>query len=293
MKAKTLIIALIIITLVGSFLTLFAANMLFADIINIDSLFNRSSTFFVTLPAMNLAIFLVMLVLYLIRTYKRPDCVKRITFTYSIITIVLGAFGVIGVILSAVSVYGDFLSPYPFRGYIPIFLALNLLLLGTGIFGLIRSKKMKDDEGRIKINFGHVMKTIGWFLFICLMFNRFGTLLAAPVFIYLRNLYLTWPFYLYLALPVFLGVIKVLQILKLASNKKLFLLSSIALGLNVIFFAYIVIVALNDTGFISSLSQAMPLERMSSKPLEIAIHFLAYAGLGTCLLLQARPRKEK
>ena len=159
--------------------------------------------------------------------------------------------------------------------------------------GLRLSKKMPEDTGRVKVNFLHVLKTIGWFMFIGMVFNRFGMLLGAPTYIYLRNLHLTFPFYIYLLMPLFLGVIEVLYILKLVDRKKLFLLGIIALGLNVVFFAYIAIMGLNDTGFVSSLSQAMPLERMASKPLEILIHFLSYAGVGAAILVQNRKPKEQ
>ena len=70
-------------------------------------------------------------------------------------------------------------------------------------------------------------------------------------------------------------------------------MSIAGLGANVIFFAYTVIKGLGDTSYISSISQIYPIDRMASLPIEILIHFLAYAGVGVAILLLSRPRKEQ
>jgi len=169
---------------------------------------------------------------------------------------------------------------------------LNLLVAGAGVYGLlVCTKKLPEDQGKIKVGVVYVLKTIGWFLFICLLLNRLGMFVSFPFYFYLRNFYKTFPFYLYLLLPVFLGVVEVLHIYKVGERKTINLLTYIGLGLNVVFFAYIVVMGATDTGFISSVSQAMPLERLASKPLEILIHFVAYNGVIAVLLIQNRKEK--
>ena len=288
---KIIIISLIVLTVLGSLFTALASNMLFDDLFNVGAGM-ANSTLFVSLPAVSVASVFVMVVLLMLRTYKRPDCAKRISRLYYIITIVLGGIGVLGVILSAAVVYKNFFGKHPFPGYLMIFLILNLLIIASGVFGLRLAKKMPEDTGRIKVNFLHVLKTIGWVMFIGMVFNRFGMLLGAPSYIYLRNLHQTFPFYLYLLMPLFLGVVEVLHILQLVDRKKLIIMAIVGLGLNVVFFAYIAIMGLNDTAFVSSLSQAMPLERMASKPVELPIHFLSYAGVAAAILVQNRKVKE-
>ena len=266
--------------------------MFFDDIFNIAVEISHS-TLFVSLPAMSVAVFFVMAVLYILRAYKRPNCIKRMSRLYAIILIVISAIGLVGAIMAGVNVYGTFVGSHPFPGYLIIFMILNVILLAGGVVGLIFSKKIKDDEDKVKINFLYVLKTIGWFLFICLVFNRFGMLLGAPTYIYLRNLYQTFPFYIYLLVPLFLGVLEAMYILKLLDRKKLFILGIVGIALNVVLFVYIAVMGVNDTAFISSLSQAMPLERMASKPLEILIHFLSYAGVGAAIMVQNREIKEE
>ena len=292
MKRKYIIIALALITIVGSLFMALGSNMFFDDIFNIAVEISHS-TLFVSLPAMSVAVFFVMAVLYILRAYKRPNCVKRMSRLYAIILIVISAIGLVGAIMAGVNVYGTFVGSHPFPGYLIIFMILNVILLAGGVVGLIFSKKIKDDEDKVKINFLYVLKTIGWFLFICLVFNRFGMLLGAPTYIYLRNLYQTFPFYIYLLVPLFLGVLEAMYILKLLDRKKLFILGIVGIALNVVLFVYIAVMGVNDTAFISSLSQAMPLERMASKPLEILIHFLSYAGVGAAIMVQNREIKEE
>ena len=290
---KFIIIALCCLTVVGSLFAMLASNMFFGDIVNIGVI-ATNGTLPVTIPAISVALFFVLAVLYIIRTYMHPDCRRRITRLYSIYLCVFGVAGIVGVILSAVKVYGSFVPPYPFPGYLIIFLILNLCIVAIGVCGLVVFlRKLPDDTGRVKISFGYVMKTIGWFLFICLLFNRFGTFLTSPTFIYWRNFNVTWPFYLYLLMPVYLGVVKVLYILRLVKHQNLFLLFFVGFGLNVVFFAYIAINGMNDTTFISSVSPAMPLERIASKPLEILIHFLAYNGVGAALIFNYKDLKKE
>ena len=49
---------------------------------------------------------------------------------------------------------------------------------------------------------------------------------------------------------------------------------------------------MNDSAFISSVSQVMPLERMASKPLEMLIQLLSYLGVGAALIVQALKGKK-
>lgn len=292
MKKKMLIPCLAILAILGSLFTALGSNMFFDDIINIAA-GAANNTLFVSFPGIAMASSFVVAVLYLIRIYKHPDCKASITKLYAIITMALGGLGLVGSILSGAVVYKNFLSSHPFPGYIIIFLILSLGLITLGVLAFLCGRKMPKDEGKIKINFLYVLKTIGWVLFIFLAFNRFGMLLGAPSYIYLRNLHQTWPFYVYLMMPMFLGVLEVLYILGILKGKKMFILSLVALGLNVAFFLYIFFAGAFDTAFISSLSQAMPLERVASKPLEILIHFLSYLGVGIALLVQNKKAKAE
>ena len=291
MKKKYLIISLIALTVVGAIFTALSSNMLFDDLFNKSVKF-ADATLFVSIPAVMFTLLFVLGIFYVLRCYQHKDCVKRISKHYLILAAVFGAIGAFFSVFGNLKCYGTLFGRHPFPGYSIIFLVLNLAMLGGAIFGLLKVKGLKDDEGRVQIKVGYVFKTIGWFLFVCLMLNRLGMFLAAPIYIYWRNLYQTFPFYIYLLFPLFLGALVAMHKLELWDRKKLFLMGLIAMGANLVFFAYIALMGINDTAFISSLSQAMPLERMASMPIEILIHVLSYAGVSAAILVENKKHKE-
>ena len=291
MSKRNTIIALVVLTLVGSLMTALASNMLFSDIANIAS----TPVFLVSLPPTALGVFLVSAVLYVLRLYQRPKTFKKLSKHYLIVTASCGFVCFLTALLSGVVVYGNLLSPYPFKGFVLIFMILGFLLCAAALCGLlVFLKKAPEDEETFKVNAKHVFKTIGWFLFICLTFNRFGMLLGAPSYIYLRNLYMTFPFYLLLLAPLFLGTVKVLRMLEVIKDNKLNLILSIAaLAFAVVLELVVIVIGASDSALISAVSPAMPLERLASMPVETIIHFLSYTAVGVILLLQAlKARKQ-
>ena len=292
LNKRNIVIALCVLALGGSLFTAFASNLFFGDIVNISAGFAHS-TLFVTLPAVGVALSFVLGTLYLIRVYKHPDCVKRISRLYAILLAAFNCVGLLGCILAGAITYKTFVGPNPFPGYLIIFMILNLLLCAAGVCGFLYSRKLQDDEGKVEIKFLYVLKTIGWVLFILLAYNRFGTFLMMPAYVYLRNLYMTFPYYLWLLVPLCLGVLQVLYILGIVDKKKLFLLAVIVSGVNLCLFVYTVIIAANNSAFIASISQTMPLDRLASKPLEVLIHILSYLGVGAALIVQAKKQDKE
>lgn len=291
MSKKITIYALIVITLLGSLIATLSVNMFFNDVVNLGAGLTNG-TILVSIPADTITCMLAIMALYVIRLYKRPGTFKKLTSTYLIIIAALGAIGMISSILAGALDYGALNSQYPFKGYLIIFMILNALALLCSCFAFFMLSKKENDEEIFKVNVLHCFTTAGWFLFILLMFNRTGMLISMPLYVYLRTLYMTFPFYVYLLMPLFLAVIKVLNILGILSKKTSLILSIVALALNVVLFAVIVILAISDTAFISSVSAAMPLERIASKPFEIIIHFLSYTGVAVVLLLKSLKKEE-
>ena len=292
MNKKMLVASLTFLTVIGSLFMVQASNMFFDDVFNFQVKFS-AMTVAVTVPAASIAIMFVLGTLYVIRLYKHPDCFKRLSITYLIHAAVLGCIGAVMSIVSAITVYHSMTSVHPFAGYSLIFMIFNIVATACSIGGVVLLRKRAPDQGKIKVNFPYAMKSLGWYLFIALMFNRFGLLLGAPAFIYWRNFYATFPAYLFLLLPVFLGVLKVFQLIGLFDRKKNMILAFVAIGLDVALVLYIALMGINDTTFTSSLSQLYPLERMAAKPVELPIHFLAYLGVGISLLVTNRVSKEK
>ena len=286
MSKKSAIISLGITALIGCLLAALSINMFMADVLNKDIKF-ADSTLIASIPAVVITLESVAYFFYVIRLYQRPKTSRKLSMTYLIMLGVLSLIGLITAIIAGIVIYHGFFRPYPYPGYIIVNIVIHVLLIGSSTFGIVFCTKMPEDEEKFKVTFKHVMKTIGWFLFMLLAFNRVGMFIASPIYVQWRTLYLTFPFYLFLALPGLLCIIKVLDCLGVLPKKLNLILSIVASVLNVVLFVVIVLIAMNNTTFISAVSPAMPLERLASMPMEIIIHFVSYLIVGTILLVHA------
>ncbi len=284
------IILLSVITVVGSLFAMLSNNMFFSDIANIAA---NMSTVPVTVAASGMTGIFVAGFFFVIRFYLHPKTLKRLSRLYLIIAAAFALMGLVGSILSGAVVYKDFLAPTPFKGFCLIFMIMYILILCGCAVGFVFNKKLPEDEDKQVIDVKYVFKTIGWFFFVALVFNRIGNLLTAPFYIYWRIFYMTFPFYLYLLVPIYVGVLVVLVKLDLLDKKQRMITSIVALAVNVVLFAVIAIINMNNTMAISAVSQTMPLERLASKPLEILIHFLAYTAVSLILFLPTVMKKKE
>ena len=286
MSKKVSIISLIVLTLVGALSAVLSVNMFASDVGNMGA--GGAASMLITAPAALITCMLAAAILYVLRAYKRPTMMKKLSKTYLIIFAVVSGVGVLTSILGGIVVYGSLASSQPFPGYNIIFMVLHFLLLAGSIVSLVMiNKQFPDDSEVFKMKVSHVFATIGWFLFLLLMLDRFGMFLTMPFYVYLRTLYMTFPFYLFLLVPVFLGVIKCFNIFEIVNKKTSMVLSIIALSLAVILFVVVIVIGMNNTSFISAVSQAMPFERLLSMPMEILVHIISYLAVGTILLVQS------
>ena len=286
MSRRLTLAALVALTLLGSLFAILGANMFFSDIGNMSAVGPKG--FITTFPALMFAALFPTCFLYVLRYYLRPKTFKRMTRLYVIIAMALSFVGLLCSVLSGVMVYGSFVKPYPFPGYLIIFMILHAIVLGGGVFALIKLQKLPEDEERFKVTAKHVFKTIGWFLFISLAMERFGLFVASPLYIYWRNFYMTFPFYLFLLVPAFLGSVKVLDVLGcFPTNQQKLILSISGICCTVCLFVAIAIPGMLNTSYVSSVSTAMPLERLASKPVEIIIHLASCLAVGIIMLVQS------
>ena len=291
MKLKR-IISLVLLPfffIVGSLYAAYASNYFFEDILNIEVLFGKNSTFLVTIPVLLLAASFVLLLFYLYRLALRPNTFKRHTLTYLGVNLGLNVIGFITSIVSAYVVYGTLLSIYPYPGHCILIMLAHLGLTIFDVIGIVLiSIFVKKDEEKHKVNVGYVFATIGWFLFISLVMNRFGTFLMSPFFLSWKTFYMTFPFYIFLALPVLFLIYKLLFDLKVLRIKAVNIVLLVFISSVVSLFGFIVlIIGLFSPVFVSAVSVSMPLERLAAKPVEIPIHIIAYSIVTIVLLVEA------
>ena len=291
MSKKFSLIALAIIAVLGSLVAFAASNLFFTDVPYFGPNI-MDTALFASFTALLFGAYFVMGSMYIVRSYLKPNIRKRMSKTYLKTTMVLAGLGFVFAILAGVINYkGNFLAPYPFPGFIIVMMVAHLLVLGGAIFALVKPvKALPEDTEQFKVGAKHVFFSMGWFLFVTLAFNRFGAFLTMPMYVELRNFHLTFLFYLFLLVPMAILVKKVFDVYEVKFNKFVYVIALFAV--NLVLFVAVAIIGMNDTTFVSSLSPAMPLERLAAKPVEIIIHFASQFGILLAWLIREIKAKK-
>ena len=291
MSKKFSLIALAIIAVLGSLMAFAASNLFFTDVPYFGPHI-MDTAIFLSFTALLFGAYFVIGAMYIVRSYLKPNIRKKMSKTYLKTTMVLAGLGFVFAILAAVINYnGNFLASAPFPGFIILMMVAHLLVLGGSIFALLKPvKALPEDTEEFKVGAKHVFFTMGWFLFTALAFNRFGAFLTMPIYVELRNFYQTVFFYLFLLVPMAILVKKVFDVFELKLNRFIYVI--ILFAINLALFIVVAIIGLNDTTFVSSLSPAMPLERLAAKPVEIIIHFASQFGILLAWLIREIKAKK-
>ena len=291
MSKKFSLIALAIIAVLGSLVAFAASNLFFTDVPYFGPHI-MDTAIFLSFTALLFGAYFVIGAMYIVRSYLKPNIRKKMSKTYLKTTMVLAGLGFVFAILAAVINYnGNFLASAPFPGFIVLMMVAHLLVLGGSIFALLKPvKALPEDTEEFKVGAKHVFFTMGWFLFTALAFNRFGAFLTMPIYVELRNFYQTVFFYLFLLVPMAILVKKVFDVFELKLNRFIYVI--ILFAINLVLFIVVAIIGLNDTTFVSSLSPAMPLERLAAKPVEIIIHFASQFGILLAWLIREIKAKK-
>ena len=290
MERNKSLITLGVIAFVGSIIGFVGTNFFMQDVLNKSA--NMFSTLLTSLPILMFGSLLVSAFLYVMRLNKRPKTFKRLTKHYLVVGLVLSGVGLLTAFLAGILTYGSFFKPYPFYGYLIIMIVLFAVLIWAAIFFLNKIKNRPEDEETYKVTAPHVFSTIGWFLFIALVFNRTGAFFAMPFYVQWRTLYITFPFYMYLLCPLFLGIVKVLIDFKIFTKGSRLILPMVAGSVQIILFLVVVFIGTNNSAMVSAVSPAMPLERLASAPLEIIIHFASMVAVSIILVVQCVRNKN-
>ena len=284
------LITLGVIAFVGSIIGFVGTNFFMQDVLNKSA--NMFSTLLTSLPMLMLGSILVSAFLYVMRFNKRPKTFKKLTKHYLIVGLVLSGVGFLTAFLAGILTYGSFFKPYPFYGYLIIMIILFAVLIWAAIYFLNKIKNRPEDEETFKVTAPHVFSTIGWFLFIALVFNRTGAFFAMPFYVQWRTLHITFPFYFYLLCPLFIGIVKVLIDFKILEKGSRLILPLVAGSVQIILFLVVVFIGVNNSVMVSAVSPAMPLERLASAPLEIIIHFASMLAVSIILVVQSVRNKN-
>lgn len=284
MKKIHLFLLLAIVTLIGSIATYYTTNLLLTDLLNYESEFyyfaNEPHTIYLpaSFPGFVIAIYFIVAAMFIVRYQRHQNRLGIMLKHYSIVYMVLSILGIVFTIITGAVVYKSFIKPYPFTGYTIICLIIHLLMLLASILIHIKNRNTPKVEEAIMrgtrlIKF--ILYSILLYIVVYVSFYRLGSFLLAFESMEWSALYLTFPFYISLLLPVSLLLILVLNIFGYTQKKLTLgvLLTVVVLLLSVITGLSTFIIGMNNTLFVSSVSHALPLERMMSLPMDVVIHF--------------------
>ncbi len=290
-KALTI---LILVTVIGSFITFYVSNLIFSDVGNM--FYGAHDFYFIaSIPGFMIVPDIVLLSIFTVRRYIKPAHRKKLAGLYSILLAVFSLIGAAASVLTGTMIYHSFVSPYPFRGYTLIALVFHVCLLVLGIILHIRSKKYPADVAKQKMSFKYVIYTAVIAILVFLSFNRLGALLWMPVYVHWRTLYMTFPFYLSLLLPIMLLINNVGFLFGLfdkVSSRRIWNIC-IILFLNVILGAATVMIGTANTSFISVISPALALERLATLPVDIILQFGLVLIFGVLFLVASLRKVQR
>lgn len=283
MKKKLPVIILILTALIGSFINFYASNLFLSDVSNLTfGFYNRPYYVLATLPGVSLAFIFVLLAIFLVRYIRHPEYLKRMSKLYVIIFMAFSFVGLVSSILSGILVYKTFTAPNPFPGYLilSIILFSICLILGVLFFTLL-FKRIPEDKERKEITAGYVFFSILFSVLTYFAFNRFGAVLWICSYVDGPTLYMTWPFYLYLLLPICMFVHTVLYAFDFYKKHNLAALVTISVitGLFIIGGVYTILVGRAVPEFISVISPAEGASRLLAKPIGIILHIVLFGIL--------------
>jgi len=184
--------------------------------------------------------------------------------------------------------YGTLLSDAPFKGYSLLCLFFNLLLIVICVSSLFYMKKKINFDKEKRVNssrFGWITLFLSIYLYHAM--NRCGALMLSPLYVSWNNLNETFVFYVMLAMPTIFLQIYIADIIGLFTDHPIARLIDVIITilLNLGSFISVIAVGYGNSSFISSISTALPIERLITLPFELFIQFGLTIVLSTCILI--------
>ena len=269
-----MIFLLVVFVILGSLATFFGTNLILSDVSNMFYM-TITKDVLSSVPMFVVILEFIFAILCVARCIEHPNYEKRIMRHYTKIIFVVSILGMASTIAAYEICYGDIKAPYPFK-YAGVVLVLwHLLCWKTADTWTWKAKKWEDDPERQKISVLYVLYNVLLGLFIFYALNRFGAFLMIPTFVQVSTLDKTFPLYICLILLMVL-LVNAFQV-RLGMNAKKakvsLITSVVVLVVGVLGFAYVMLIGMKDTRYISAVSPVMPIERLLTKPIDSVLLF--------------------
>lgn len=269
MSRKKELTIIAIVAILGSMACFFGMNLVLSDVANMFYM-SLTKDILSSLPMFFIALQFVAFALGLVRYYARPWYKKAQMKVYSIILLAFSVVGIVTSILTRVMIYSSLLVPYPFAFAQVIFLVWHIAVFVLCVVSLKKISAMPDDLKKHKKTIWYVLYNIVLCLFIFFSFNRMGAALLMGTYAQVRTLYLTFPLYIMLILPMARLIVAMAFRfgVKKESTKGLLIYSVVILVVGIACGIYMIKFGLANTTYLAAVSPAMPIERLITMPID-------------------------
>jgi len=287
MKKAIFIPCIIVIYLICSVVCFYSYTLLASNICNFASR-NLLPSLLVTFASLSIALSLIAGLFLFVRVYKYPEHRKQNAIHYIKLIFIFSGIGVASSIAGPLMMYGTLVGDAPFVGYGVICLVINIVVAYISFIalGLIKQYLPEDEEKR---------KTTAKYRWICVFFgifvfhasNRLGALLLAPTYVLGKNLNQTIFFYIYLLISTLFLEIYIADLVGAYDKHPLarVINTAVVIFINFLMFGLVVGIGWGNSEFISSISTALPLERLIAFPVELVLQLLLSTLLSSCILV--------
>lgn len=275
MNKKPAYILLLILSIIGSIVCFYFGSFIFGDVANYTYGWNGLN-FFVSIPSVMFCFQFVACSVLVLRYYRSEKYRKKTLLLYIRILISFSIIGIIFIFLSSIYSYGTLFAKYPFPYYLIIFLIIHILIIAISIYYYKKIKNnMKEDNESKKMTISYVIYSICLPGYIFFAYYKFGALILSFLYVQLSTLYMTWPAYVWLSVPVLLFYFVVLKDFKYYKDyNEQILHISLCLILDICLSLTFFITSAHNSLFISAISPAFGLDRLATNPYVAIFQFV-------------------
>lgn len=300
MSRKLCVSLLIVVCVLGSLVTFYGTNMLMSDLANMYYT-SINQDIISSIPFFMFSLDFVLVTLFVSRLYRHHDQKRALAKLYTILLAVFSLVGAVCSVLAGIMVYGDLLAPYPFAAYPTVCLVLHAVLFVAAIALNVKARRLEPDSDKRRMTVKYVIYTAVLSLLIIFAYNRFGALLFAVCYAQARTLYLTWPFYVSLLLPISLFVYEAGFIVGWFEKRPraVWVAPLVILLFDVVLGGAVIYLGSHYTQFISAISPALGLERIATMPIDTIVLFAGvalfsvYFAISAFLLSRKKAKKAR
>jgi len=287
MKKYYFVPAVICVYLICSVVCFYSYTLLASNVCNYATP-NLIKYILVTFASLFIALSLITGLFLFVRVYKYPEHRKQIAIHYIRLIFIFSSIGWVSSIIGPIWVYGTLLGDQPFVGYGLICLIINSLVfyISAIALALIRQYLPDDKEKRVTST-SYRLVSLFLAIFVFHASNRLGALLLSPLYILSRNINQTIYFYIFLCISTLFLQIYIADLIDVYKKHPLARLINVCvvIVLNILMFSLVIAIGWGNSEFISSISTALPLERLVAFPVELFLQLILSSALSISLLV--------